>query len=103
MNPDTNEIFDYVNGRTDIEKKIIRTIGDPDRRFNEDYFRMLRAIRFAANLDFIIEPATKKAIERNAAKIKQISAERVQEELSKILTRGGSRRGFELMIAQTGF
>jgi len=98
MDPETNEIVDYVNGRADIEKKIIRTIGDPDSRFNEDYLRMLRAIRFAANLGFAIDPATQRAIEKNAAKIKQISAERVQEELGKILLRGGSRRGFELMI-----
>jgi poly(A) polymerase len=98
MDPETNEIVDYVNGCADIEKKIIRTIGDPDSRFNEDFLRMLRAIRFAANLGFIIEPATQKAIERNAAKITHISAERVQEELGKIFTRGGSRTGFELMI-----
>jgi poly(A) polymerase len=98
MNPDTNEIFDYVNGRADIEKKIIRTIGDPDSRFNEDYLRMLRAIRFAANLGFVIDSATKEAIARSASKINQISAERVRDELNKILTRGGSRRGFELMI-----
>ena len=101
MDPETGEITDYVNGRLDIEKKIIRTIGDPDSRFNEDFLRMLRAIRFAANLGFVIETQTLKAIERNAPKIKQISAERVREELNKILTRGGSRRGFELMI-QTG-
>jgi poly(A) polymerase len=98
MDPETGEITDYVNGRSDIEKKIIRTIGNPEDRFNEDYLRMLRAVRFAANLDFIIEPATQQAIEKNAPKIKQISAERVREELNKILTRGGSRRGFELMI-----
>ena len=98
MDPDTNEIIDYVNGRSDIKKKIIRTIGDPDSRFNEDYLRMLRAIRFAANLDFVLDPAAQKAIERNAAKIKQISAERVRDELNKILTRGGARKGFELMI-----
>jgi poly(A) polymerase len=97
MDPDTNEIIDYVNGRSDIEKKIIRTIGDPDSRFNEDYLRMLRAIRFAANLCFEIESETKKAIERYAPKINQISAERVRDELNKILTRGGSRTGFELM------
>ncbi|PKN50691.1 MAG: phosphohydrolase [Deltaproteobacteria bacterium HGW-Deltaproteobacteria-13] len=101
MDPETREITDYVNGRTDIEGKIIRTIGDPDSRFNEDFLRMLRAIRFAANLDFVIEPATKEAIERNASKIRQISAERLREELGKILTRGGSRRGFEFMM-QTG-
>jgi poly(A) polymerase len=101
MDPETNEITDYVNGRSDIEKKIIRTIGNPDNRFNEDYLRMLRAIRFAANLNFAIETQTLKAIEKNASKINQISAERVREELSKILARGGARRGFELMI-QTG-
>ena len=98
MNPASGEIFDYVNGRVDIEKKIIRTIGDPDSRFNEDYLRMLRAIRFAANLGFVIDSATKEAIERSASKINQISAERVRDELNKILTRGGARAGFELMM-----
>jgi len=101
MDPETDKITDYVNGLFDIEKKIIRTIGDPDSRFNEDYLRMLRAIRFAANLGFTVETGTLKAIERNASKINGISAERVREELNKILTRGESRRGFELMI-QTG-
>lgn len=101
MDPVTGEIIDYVDGRKDIKKKIIRTVGNPEERFNEDYLRMLRAIRFVANLDFTIEPDTKSSIERNAAKIKQISAERLQEELGKILTRGGARRGFELM-AQIG-
>jgi poly(A) polymerase len=98
MNPETGDITDYVNGRADIEKKIIRTIGDPDSRFNEDYLRMLRAIRFAANLGFSVDTETVKAIKRNASKINQISAERVRDELNKILTRGGSRRGFELMM-----
>ncbi len=97
MNPETGEIIDYVHGLDDIKKKIIRTIGDPDRRFNEDYLRMLRAIRFAANLHYEIDPATKNAIAKHAAKITQISAERLQEELNKILTRPGARRGFELM------
>lgn len=97
MDPVSREIFDYVNGRADIENNIIRTIGDPDNRFNEDYLRMLRAIRFAANLGFKIEPETQKAITRNAPKINQISAERVRDELNKILTRGGARSGFELL------
>ncbi|HUN54837.1 MAG TPA: CCA tRNA nucleotidyltransferase [Smithella sp.] len=101
MDPESGEITDYVNGRTDIEKKIIRTIGDAEDRFNEDFLRMLRAIRFAANLGFTIEAGTLSAIGRNASKIINISAERVREELSKILTRGGARAGFELMI-QTG-
>jgi poly(A) polymerase len=101
MDAKTGEILDYVDGRADIEKKIIRTIGDPVRRFNEDYLRMLRAIRFAANLDFDLDGATRQAIAQNVSKIKAISAERVQDELNKILTRGGARRGFELM-AETG-
>ena len=97
MNPETEEIIDYVGGREDIEKKVIRTIGDPGKRFNEDYLRMLRAVRFAANLNYEIDPATGEAIARHSAKITQISAERLQEELNKILTRPGSRRGLELM------
>jgi len=101
MDPDSDKIIDYIDGRADIEKKIIRTIGDPEKRFNEDFLRILRAIRFAANLNFVIEPATQQAIRKNSAKIKQISAERLREELGKILTRGGARHGFELM-ANTG-
>ncbi len=100
MNPETEEIIDYVGGREDIGKKVIRTIGDPGKRFNEDYLRMLRAVRFAANLNYEIDPATGEAITRNAAKITQISAERLQEEINKILTRPGCRRGLEL-LAQT--
>lgn len=101
MDPATGDIIDYVNGRADIGQKIIRTIGDPAVRFNEDYLRMLRAVRFAANLDYAIDPDTKKAIARHAEKIRGISAERIAEELSKILTGGGARRGFELM-SETG-
>lgn len=101
MNPETEEIIDHVNGRADIGKKIIRTIGDPDARFNEDYLRMLRAIRFAANLEFNIESSAKEAITKHVAKISRISAERILEELNKIISRTGARNGFELM-AQTG-
>lgn len=99
MNPETREVIDYVNGQADIEKKTIRTIGDPDRRFQEDFLRMLRAVRFAANLDFSLDKETQNAIRRNASRIRQVSAERIQEELNKILTRGGARRGFELLEA----
>lgn len=98
MDPDTGAIIDYVNGRSDIDHRIIRTIGDPDKRFGEDYLRMLRAIRFAANLNFRIEPATLEAIRGNISRINRISAERIRKELNKILTRGGARRGFELMM-----
>lgn len=97
MDPETGEIIDYVGGRSDIERKIIRTIGDPSIRFGEDYLRMLRAVRFAANLNFCLDPETKQAIGVHAGKIRDISAERVSEELQKILTRGGARPGFEWM------
>lgn len=101
MDPETHQIIDYVDGLADIDRKVLRTIGDPAVRFNEDYLRMLRAIRFAANLDYAMDPATQSAIQANAANIKGISAERIAEELQKILTHGGARRGFELM-ADTG-
>jgi poly(A) polymerase len=101
MDPVTGDIVDYVDGLADIRKKVVRSIGNPDLRFNEDHLRMLRAIRFAANLGFALDSGTQEAIARNVEKIKGISAERVQEELGKLLTRGGTRTGFELM-AQTG-
>lgn len=97
MDPATREIIDYVEGRADIEKKIVRTIGNPETRFSEDYLRMLRAVRFAGNLNYEIEERTKQAIKNNCTLIKKISAERIQEELTKLLKREGSRRCFELM------
>jgi poly(A) polymerase len=101
MDPVTGEITDYVDGLADIGKKIIRTIGDSDKRFREDHLRMLRAIRFTANLNFSLDSCTQEAIGKNVAQIKKISAERIQDELTKLLTRSGTRRGLELM-AQTG-
>ena len=98
MDPDTGDIIDYVNGRFDIDNKIVRTIGNPGKRFREDYLRLLRAVRFAANLHFDLEPATQDAVKREASNIRHISVERIREELNKILTRGGARRGFELMM-----
>jgi len=99
MDPETNRVIDYVNGLADIESKVVRTIGDPAVRFNEDFLRMLRAVRFAANLDFHLDAETQSAIFAHAANIGSVSAERIQEELGKILTRGGARRGFELLSA----
>jgi poly(A) polymerase len=98
MDPDTGDIIDYVNGRFDFDNKIVRTIGNPGKRFREDYLRLLRAVRFAANLHFDLEPATQDAVKREASNIRHISVERIREELNKILTRGGARRGFELMM-----
>jgi poly(A) polymerase len=94
---DTGEVFDYVEGQQDLRHRIVRAIGDPEKRFEEDHLRMLRAIRFAARLDFTIEPETFAAIQKLAPKICVISAERIREELLRILTEGGARRGLELL------
>jgi hypothetical protein len=75
--PLKEQVIDYVEGQTDLARRIIRTIGDPQERFSEDYLRMLRAIRFSTQLGFAIEPATYQAIRRNAASIVRISGERI--------------------------
>ena len=97
LDPFTGEVIDYVNGRADLAAGVIRAIGDPAARFEEDHLRMLRAVRFAARFGFTIEPATMAAIRRCHAEIRRISAERVRDELTRILTEGGARRGFELL------
>lgn len=97
QDPLSGEILDFVGGRTDLERRIIRAIGDPGQRFREDHLRMLRAVRFAARLGFSIDPDTFRAIQRSAASISKISAERVRDELIRILTEGGARYGMELL------
>jgi poly(A) polymerase len=92
-----NCTLDYVGGLSDLAAQIIRAIGDPTLRFTEDKLRMLRAVRFAARLGFSIEHRTMAAIQSQAATIEQVSAERVRDELTKILTEGSARRGFELL------
>ncbi|MGD0276179.1 MAG: HD domain-containing protein [Syntrophales bacterium] len=101
MDPETDQVIDYVDGQADIRSRIIRTIGNPDDRFSEDHLRMLRAVRFAANLDFDIETATFEAIQRNARKIDRISAERIREEMSRLLSGDHPRRGLELLDASS--
>ncbi|MDO9230355.1 MAG: CCA tRNA nucleotidyltransferase [Syntrophales bacterium] len=99
MDPETGRIIDHVGGLRDIEQRIIRTIGDPEERFAEDHLRMLRAIRFAATLGFSIEPMTFAAVRGRAAMIMRISAERIRDELSRLLTGGAARHGLELLSA----
>ncbi|HBA84973.1 MAG TPA: phosphohydrolase [Verrucomicrobia bacterium] len=84
--PESDTIQDFVGGRRDIEAKIIRAIGPPEERFNEDYLRMLRAVRFASVLQFSIEPATGAAIRQLAGHITAVSPERIQVELTRLLT-----------------
>src|ERR1039457_4105832 len=97
MEAETGRVLDYVGGRADLERRVVRAIGDPDARFGEDHLRLVRAVRFAARLGFEIESATFEAIGRHHALILKVSAERVREELARILTEGGARRGFELL------
>ena len=97
MRHDTGEVLDFVGGRADLDAGIIRAIGDPSRRFAEDKLRMLRAVRFAARFGYAIEPATLAAIRRHAREINVVSAERIREELTRLLTEGAARRAFELL------
>ncbi len=95
--PLEDRVIDLVDGRRDLEGRVIRAIGDPARRFEEDRLRMIRAVRFAASLDFQIEPATFDAIKKLAGTITEIAWERIGDEITRILTEGGARRGFELL------
>jgi len=90
-------LIDLVGGRADIQKKIIRTIGDPEARFLEDHLRMMRAIRFAVQLGFEIEKTTYQAIKKHASKIRLISPERIRDELSKTLTSADPELGIRLL------
>jgi poly(A) polymerase len=94
--PVTGEVLDFVGGRGDLERRLVRAIGDPRRRFAEDRLRLVRAVRFAARLGFAVEAETAAAIREMAPAIHAVSAERVGEEIVKILTEGAARRGFEL-------
>ncbi|HTZ48984.1 MAG TPA: CCA tRNA nucleotidyltransferase [Verrucomicrobiae bacterium] len=97
MRHDNGEVLDYVGGRDDLQAHLIRAIGNPELRFTEDKLRMLRAVRFAARFGYTIEPNTLAAIQKHAREIHAVSAERIHEELSKLLTEGAARRGFELL------
>jgi|ERR1700728_1930789 len=97
LDPASGEVLDFVGGRKDLEAGIIRTIGDPERRFAEDKLRMLRAVRFAARFEYAIEAETMAAIQRRAYEIQVVSRERVRDELTKMLTEGHGRRAFYLL------
>lgn len=96
--PVSGEVIDYVGGRADLDARVVRCIGDPQQRFAEDKLRLLRAIRLAANLDFTIAPETWEALRAQAQEIRQVSIERVRDELLKILTRPGAARGLQLLF-----
>ena len=99
MDPDTGQVLDFVDGQGDLARGVIRAIGDPNARFREDHLRLLRAVRFAARFGFEIDSATFDAMQRAHALILNMAMERVREELVRILTEGGARRGLELLDA----
>ena len=94
---ETQEILDFVGGREDLQQGIVRAIGTPEVRFREDRLRMVRAVRFAARFGYIIESATFQAIVAAARHITAVSAERLRDEITKLLTEGAARRAFELL------
>jgi len=97
LDPHSSQILDFVGGQADLKAGLVRAIGDPDERFGEDRLRMMRAVRFAARFRFAIEDRTGRAIAAHSASIKHVAVERVREELVRILTEGGARRGMELL------
>jgi len=97
FDPIATEVIDFVGGRADLEARIVRAIGDPAQRFTEDRLRMLRAIRFATVLGFEIEPRSWEALRQNSARINEISAERIREELVRIFLSPNRTRGWDLL------
>ena len=98
FDPLKKELIDYVDGKSDLGKELIRTIGNPDERFGEDYLRMMRAVRFSTQLGFEIERETFAAIGRGAGKITGISGERVAMELEATLVNPGRAAGASLLV-----
>lgn len=97
LDPETDTVLDYIGGREDLRAGMIRAIGQPEDRFREDKLRMLRAVRFAARFGYTIEQETLRAIQKLAPEVTWVSAERARDELTRLLTEGSARRGFELL------
>jgi poly(A) polymerase len=97
LDPSSGEVHDFVDGRADLAAGIVRAIGVPGLRFAEDHLRMLRAVRFTAFFDFVLEHETRAAIERMAHLVTTVSAERIAAELRAMVSRTGRRRAVELL------
>jgi len=95
--PVTDTVLDYVGGRHDLEHKILRTVGDPTRRFTEDKLRLLRAVRFAARTGFTLDEQTENAMTELAQTVTTVSGERIGEELRRMLTEGAAYPAMELL------
>jgi poly(A) polymerase len=98
LDPRQEEVIDFVGGRRDLENRIIRTVGDAEDRFREDKLRLMRAIRFACELDFQIEDQTKRALKAQACEIRQVSQERIRDELLKTLVSPRGGLGLEMFM-----
>ena len=98
---DGQKVIDLFDGQTDLKNKVIRAVGEPDKRFGEDALRLLRAVRFSAQLGFLIEPTTLESIKKNAALIQKISWERIRDEFYKILLSPHPTEGV-LFLRSTG-
>lgn len=98
LDPLTNELFDYVGGRDDLTNRVIRAIGDPEARFSEDKLRLLRAVRFAAKFDFQIESGTEAAVVKMSSQVRQVAAERIAQELRKMLVHSGRTRALNMAL-----
>ncbi len=99
QDPLTRQIIDLFGGRQDLEAHIIRAVGnEPDKRFDEDPLRLLRAVRFAAQLDFTIEPHTRRSIIHRAPKLQKISRERIRDEMNKLLVSPHPAKGLDLLV-----
>src|SRR5690606_17527236 len=98
MDAETGEVHDFVGGLADIENRVIRAVGEPRARFAEDKLRLMRAVRFAAALNFDIEAATWQAVSEMGGDLLVVSAERIGAELTKMLLSRGQSRAFRLMF-----
>jgi len=97
LDPVENKVIDYVGGQADLKAKVIRAIGDPAARFREDHLRLLRAVRFAARMEFAIEPSTAEAIRQSAVSLPRVSPERIADELRRILTPPSRMAAWDLL------
>jgi len=98
LDPLTNQVHDYVNGSGDLEERIIRAIGDPEKRIEEDKLRMLRAVRFTARYGFELESNTADAVQRHAAEIGQVSGERIGAEMRRMLEHRSRGEAARLLV-----
>jgi poly(A) polymerase len=96
--PERGEIWDYVGAIPDIEKRVLRCVGDPEERFKEDRLRLLRAVRFSARTGFAIEENTRRALMKMASSIPSVSAERIAQEIEAMLIGGHAERSFALLM-----